>query len=53
MLSGSAASLAIIVEPSVHILTQGSTMIARDAADPEHIFSSMKKTPCPDGTDLC
>ena len=38
---------------SMHIPTQGSTMRARDTAEPERTFYSLKTTPCPDGMDLC
>ena len=48
-----ALSIALATWSSVHIMAQGSTMRARDAAEPEIIFSSLKTTPCPNGTDLC
>ena len=38
---------------SVHILTQGSTMRARGTSELEPIFSSLKMTTCPVGTDPC
>ena len=46
-------SIALASCSYVRILTQGSTMRARDAADPERIFSSLKMRPCSNGTDLC
>ena len=46
-------SIALATWSYVHILTQGSTMRARDAAEMDSTFSSLKKTPCPNGTDLC
>ena len=46
-------SIALPTWSSVHILAQGSTIIAKDSAEPERIFSSLKTMPCPDGTDLC
>ena len=46
-------SIALATWSSVRILTQGSTMRAKDAAETERIFSSLKTMPCPDGTDLC
>ena len=48
-----ALSIALATWSPVHILMQGSTMRSRDAAEPERIFSSLKTTPCPDGTDPC
>ena len=46
-------SIALTAWSYVHILTQGSTIRARDAAYLELTFSFLKTTPCPDGTDPC
>ena len=48
-----AFSIALATWSYVHILTQGSTMREREAADLDHTFYSLKTTPCPDGTDPC